>query len=155
VQLLPDDESKFHKRDEVILFVSSKIIADHKLVLESTKLLIQNQIKIVEKLDNNSFAVKGPKEYDLFWNKSDTALLELITALLETRSISNIKGNLSRKEAIEQLSQMFNKEIKDPESKLTRATSRKKDISPYLASLKEAFDNYAIKKEERLDEIKG
>jgi hypothetical protein len=96
-----------------------------------------------------------PSQSALEWNKSDTDFLELVTALLETKSISNGIGNLSRKDAIKILSEMFNIEIKDPESKLTRATSRKKDVSPYLTSLKVAFDNYAIKKEDKLTEIRG
>jgi hypothetical protein len=96
-----------------------------------------------------------PSQSAVYWEKSDTDFLELVTALLETRSISNGRGNLSRKDAIELLSKIFNKEIKDPESKLTRATSRKKDVSPYLSSLKVAFDNYAIKKEDKLTEIRG
>lgn len=85
----------------------------------------------------------------LVWKKSDTDLLELITALMEIKAINNIDHNLTRKDAIEIFSKVFGREIKDAESKLSRATERKKDISPFLSLLKESFDNYAIRKEQK------
>jgi hypothetical protein len=153
VKITPSDEKKFEKEDIFIKYVISRFISDHKIAIESSKSFIKNLITIVEKEDRQ--IVGSKKNFDLEWCKSDTDLLELITALLETRSISNGKGNLSRKDAIDLLSKVFNISIKDPESKLTRATSRKKDVSPYLSSLKEAFDNYSIKKDNKLDEIRG
>lgn len=83
----------------------------------------------------------------LIWCKSDTDLLELVTALLEMKAINNSQNNLSRKEAIDIFSKIFGIEIKDAESKLSRATVRKKEISPFLKALKESFDNYANKEE--------
>lgn len=82
----------------------------------------------------------------LAWNRNDTDLLELVTALIEMKAINNKTNTLTRKAAIEIFSKIFGIEIKDAESKLSRATERKKDISPFLTALKESFDNYVHKK---------
>jgi hypothetical protein len=87
----------------------------------------------------------------LIWQKNDTDLLELVTALFESGSITNSTKDLTRKEAINAFMQFFGMEIKDAESKLSRATSRKKDVSQYLTNLKTTFEDYAKAKDERLD----
>ncbi len=87
----------------------------------------------------------------LIWQKNDTDLLELVTALYESGSITNPTKDLTRKEAINAFMQFFGMEIKDAESKLSRATSRKKDVSQYLTNLKTTFEDYAKAKDERLD----
>jgi len=92
---------------------------------------------------------------NIIWTKSDTDLLELITSLVESESIQNLTNNLTRKEAIQTISQFFNREIKDAESKLTKATNRKKDITSFINRLKISFEDYAKRKDERLDEIRG
>lgn len=89
------------------------------------------------------------KPGNLIWNKSDTDLLELIVALLETQSLSSKDYSLTRKDLVFLFSQFFGREIKDFESKLTRATERKKDTSPYLTKLKLAFENYCQSKIDR------
>ena len=155
VKIIPNEKNKYNKSDIFIQYVVSKFISDHKIAVDHTISQVKNLITIVEKADGTNQIRKINKNYDIIWNRTDTDLLELITALLESRSINNSNGNLSRKEAIDLFTVIFNIPIKDPESKLTRATNRKKDVSPYLSSLKEAFDNYAVRKEERLDEIRG
>jgi len=90
----------------------------------------------------------------LFWTKSDTDLLELVTALYESRSIQNPEKNLTRKEAIALFSKFLNHPIKDVESKLSSATDRKKDISKFLTSLAKEFEEYAKKKDKKLDQIR-
>lgn len=87
----------------------------------------------------------------LIWQRNDTDLLELVTALYESGSITNSTKDLTRKEAINAFMQFFGMEIKDAESKLSRATSRKKDVSQYLTNLKTTFEDYAKAKDERLD----
>jgi hypothetical protein len=87
------------------------------------------------------------------WQKTDTDFLELVTALYESKAVNNESKNLSRKDAIKYFAEIFDIEIKDAESKLTRATDRKKDTSPFLTKLKEAFDSYCQKKDES-DELK-
>ncbi|HEY6914706.1 MAG TPA: RteC domain-containing protein [Paludibacter sp.] len=56
---------------------------------------------------------------------------------------------LTRKEVIDYFQQLFGIEIKAPEGKLNRATNRKTNTTPFLDSLKVAFDNYGLKKEEK------
>ncbi len=90
----------------------------------------------------------------LVWNKTDTDLLELITSLIESGSIQNRTKDLTRKEAIEIFSNIFNLEIKDAESKLSRATSRKKDVAHFLTTLKETFEDYSQEKDDNLDALR-
>jgi hypothetical protein len=85
----------------------------------------------------------------LQWKKSDTDLLELIVALNESGSIFCNNSAMKRTQTIEFFETLFGISIKDAESKLSKATDRKKNISPFLTSLKEAFDNYAIRKEQK------
>ena len=87
----------------------------------------------------------------LIWQKNDTDLLELVTALFESGSITNSTKDLTRKEAINAFMGFFGMEIKDAESKLSRATSRKKDVAQYLSNLKTTFEDYAKAKDDRLD----
>jgi hypothetical protein len=149
INIIPNDEKKFIKEDLFIKHIISKYITDHKIAVEQTARMIKNYESAVERKDFLIVNNADRTQYDLVWNKTDTDLLELITALIETKSISNSKGNLSRKDAIGILTEVFNHNIKDAESKLSRATERKKDISPFLASLKDAFDSYVTKKEEK------
>ena len=85
-------------------------------------------------------------QHKLSWQKSDTDFLELVTALYESKSINNESKDLTRKDAIGILSQIFDLNIKDAESKLVRATERKKDTSPFLTKLKQVFDDYSQNK---------
>jgi len=82
----------------------------------------------------------------LQWKKSDTDLLELIVALNESGSIFCNNSAMTRKQTIEFFENFFGITIKDPESKLSRATERKKDPAPYLTFLKQTFINYSEKK---------
>ena len=112
-----------------------------KVFLENNKVLFSyTYSSVLNKLPIERFAPK------LIWKKSDIDLLELIVALIESNSIVNSQGSLTRKEAVEQFSTIFNISIKDYESKLSRGTERKKDVSPFLSSLKQAFDDYANSK---------
>ena len=78
---------------------------------------IEIREKIVEKSDDYVKAIADiPVSLGtLIWRKNDTDLLELITALVESGSIQNSTKDLTRKEAIELISQFFNLEIKDAE----------------------------------------
>jgi hypothetical protein len=120
-------------------------------VIESAISFLENKIKWLEMIKDQSIDSINVnlKSSDLVWTRSDTDLLELVTALYEIRAINHSQHPLTRKEAIEFFSKFFDRDIKDAESKLSRATERKKDVSPFLKSLKESFDNYAIKKEQK------
>lgn len=84
------------------------------------------------------------------WKSSDTDLLELVAAIYQNRSIERKDGKtLTRKELVDYFQQIFDLKIKDPEGKLTRATSRKLNITPFLDTLKIAFENYGLEKDEK------
>ncbi len=109
--------------------------------------------EIIEKSDDYVKAISDHQSFSglLTWEASDTDLLELIVSLLESKAIQNSSKSLTRKEAIEAFCMIFNLEIKDAESKLSRATERKKDLSPFLSKLKDSFETYVQKKDERMD----
>ena len=155
VKIHPNIQEKYSKVDEFTLTLLSTFVAQQKTVLEGTLNYIHRQVDLINQMKDSEFKGKSRSSNDLLWNKNETDLLELIVALTETKSITNSDGNLSRKDVYEIFSQIFNTPLKDAESKLTRATNRKKDVSPYLTSLKVAFDNYAIKKEDKLNELQG
>lgn len=139
--------------DDDILFYKciDSFVSCQKEVIESAISFLNKKLEEV-KLSYNQILESDTPSHNpkqIVWKKSDTDLLELVTALDEMEAIG-IKGHdLTRKDAIEFFSNMLGKEIKDAESKLSRATERKKDVSPFLSALKESFDNYAIKKEQK------
>ena len=93
-----------------------------------------------------------PQQYipQYVWKSSDTDLLELAAAIYQNRSIERKDGKtLTRKELVDYFQQIFAIKIKDPEGKLTRATSRKLNITPFLDTLKIAFENYGQEKDEK------
>jgi len=111
---------------------------------------INRRESIIEKYnDYVKFINDFPKTQGVFtWEASDTDLLELIVALVESGSLQNSTKSILRKEVIEFFSEIFGLEIKDAESKLSRATDRKKDLSPFLTKLKLNFEKYVQKKDE-------
>jgi hypothetical protein len=94
--------------------------------------------------------VVEPFKHEYCWNSSDTDLLELLAALYQHKSIQRKDGKaLTRKELIDYFQTIFGMEIKDVEGKLTRATGRKINTTPFLDSLKIEFVSYAEEKEEK------
>ncbi len=78
------------------------------------------------------------------WNSSDTDLIELITALFHSNAIKRRDNkNITRKELMNYFQQIFDIQLKDPEGMLSRATNRKKNMTPYIDKLKQAFETYA------------
>ena len=55
----------------------------------------------------------------------------------------------TRKEFLDYIQDIFNVVIKDAEGKLTRATDRKNNRTPFIDSLRTAFETYADGKEEK------
>ena len=119
--------------------------------LKTQKYHVENIIKYIStrlEYSNLKFLNKNASR-NIKWKATDTDLIELIVALLETNSIVSNDNKISRKELIAEFSAFFGITIKDFESKLTRATERKKDNSPYLTKLKQAFENYCESKLDR------
>ena len=99
--------------------------------------------------------VMEPFKHEYEWTASDTDLLELIAALYQNNFIQRKDGKpLTRKELIDYFQGLFGLEIKDVEGKLTRATGRKMNMTPFLDSLKVAFEKYRDEKEEKLQKRK-
>jgi hypothetical protein len=87
----------------------------------------------------------------LVWNRSDTDLLELITALYESKSIISKNGKFTKKQLQTIFERLFHHTIKDAGSKLTRARDRKTETAVFMEELKNAFSNYVSKKDIQLD----
>jgi len=154
VNLYFQDESKGveYKNDWYLMACVSKQIRIQEDVIRSAIEFLDRKVEIVKSRPEQIFPPvkdgRGPLNLNptIIWSRSDTDLLELITALVESKAIRNEEKTLTRKDAIEYFSKVFRIEIKDAESKLSRATERKKDVSPFLSDLKHAFDNYANNK---------
>lgn len=154
VQINTSDVSKFSEDDYVILKRLSTFFSSQKKIISEAIQFLERKKEWLNLTDKEEFENLSKNDMlgyknNLVWCKNDTDLLELITALCENKAINNSHNNLTRKEAIEIFSKVFNRDIKDAESKLSKATERKKDISPFLSALKESFDNYAIRKEQK------
>jgi hypothetical protein len=76
---------------------------------------------------------------DLRWNSSDVDFIELVAALIEKRAVVGKDKDLNNDEIFKQFQIIFNIEIKDLDSKLSRAKRRKKEKAPFLFGLTEAF----------------
>jgi len=143
------------------------INAQHELV---TKLetYIKHKIRVIKSINklkdnlNSQFQFQGknnnPGQVSLFpeperqipiiqWNKSDIALLELITALHENNSVVAQTGKLTKKQALHIAEWLFNRPIKAANIKLNKARERKKGEAPFLEELRDCFITY----KQRLD----
>ncbi len=104
----------------------------------------KDQLQLFEKgkLDYNDIPSLGVKEKKpkLIWNRSDTDLIVLITALLESDSISISNGNLTQSMAIKLWGNMLNISIKDENIKLHKARN-KANPGAYFEELSTYFNN--------------
>jgi hypothetical protein len=135
VELINDGEAheKYRKekirkyeenRDSKLLEYGKKmeVTAELQKILRETKYKTQKQLSL-EQIKIPGQVMDKSDMSILKWQKTDTDLLELVTALFESGSITNSTKDLTRKEAINVFMQFFGVEIKDVESKLSRATS--------------------------------
>lgn len=114
-----------------------------------------NKLLEMEQLENDitqppvqNFSEDAPPPYR--WNSSDTDLIELLTALFHSNAIKRRDNKkITRKELMNYFQEIFDIQLKDPEGMLSRATNRKKTMTPYIDKLKLAFENYAEGKVEK------
>lgn len=92
-----------------------------------------------------------PAIQQLLWNRSDTDLLELVTALYESGAIRPSSGKFTKKELQVTLEKAFSHSVKGSGSKLTRARDRKNETAIFMEELKQAFSNYVTRKDSELD----
>jgi hypothetical protein len=148
------DSNKYPEDDHYITLCISQFLEGHRRILGKTIQFLELKLEWLnlekeEIFCNDNRSDSQMKTTDLVWCRNDTDLLELVTALFEMKAINSNTNTLTRKAAIEIFSKIFGLEIKDVESKLSRATERKKEVSPFLSALKESFDNYALKKQQK------
>ena len=87
------------------------------------------------------------KEQKLRWNRSDTDLLELVTALYESNAVKTDSGKFTKRELQSALEWMFNHPVKGSGAKLTKARDRKLEPSVFMEELKQAFSRYVLRKD--------
>ncbi len=145
--------SQAYREDGFLIKKISTLLRTKRDFIEATIDFLNKKLEVLKSREDKhqtSATLEQTKSFvqknSISWAKSDTDLLELITALNETRSIKRDGNSLTRKEVVEFFSAIFNIQIIDSESKHSRATERKKDVSPFLSSLKQAFDDYANNK---------
>jgi hypothetical protein len=144
------DFDKYSEDDFNIKSAGYPFIEQKEVIINQVINFLEKKLEWLRYSNEQSFAI-GNKINDseimdnkLVWNKNDTDLLELVTALYEMKAINNSQNNLTRKEAIAIFSKIFDRDIKDAESKLSRATDRI-NVSSFLTNLKESFEDYAKK----------
>lgn len=104
--------------------------------------------KTMQELEKNEEKTKTYEPYE--WVGTHTELLELFTALYHSKKLERVDGKeFTRKEFLDYIQDIFNVDIKDAEGKLTRATDRKNNRTPFIDSLRTAFEAYADGKEEK------
>jgi hypothetical protein len=103
-------------------------------------------------IENNKVVIQTTENSNYRWNSTDTDFLELFAALYQNESIVRADGKpLTRKEMLEYFQNILGLNIKDAEGKLNRATNRKLNMTPFIDSIKAAFETYAKDKEDRLE----
>jgi hypothetical protein len=86
------------------------------------------------------FLFPVPEQPVLVWSRTDTDFLEVFTSLLRTGAFKFADGTRpTQRELIEIFEKLFNMKIPNPNSTLHNARNRKKDPTPYLTELQEAF----------------
>jgi hypothetical protein len=91
----------------------------------------------------------------LLWNRSDTDLLELVTALYESNAVKTDSGKFTKKELQSALEWMFNHPVKGSGAKLTKARDRKLEPSIFMEELKQAFSRYVLRKDDEVNRRKN
>lgn len=142
LQIIPNDLKKYDKNNSYYEYVLSEFFAHQKQMVGKILFEIRSY--------NVYTKMKTTTVQHLNWKGSDTDLLELIVALLEKDSLrDNNDKKMTRKDAIKLFEGIFQMEIKDPESKLSRVSARNTGSLHYLDHLKAAYDDYLKRKEEK------
>ena len=115
----------------------------NKLLVDEKKLVVQ------EPQVDYKISTTTKHSSPLKWKESDTAFIELFASVFHVDAIIHVSHVITRKEMFEILAEMFNLNIKDLESKLSRAKRRKKNETPFLDSLRFAFINLCSRKTSR------
>ncbi|MFH0757261.1 MAG: RteC domain-containing protein [Bacteroidota bacterium] len=118
--------------------------------LDRVNKIIDTHIKNIKKSDDYVLEKEKESTYNnLLWTKSDTDILELVTALFEHGAIQNKTKDLTHKEAIKVFSDLFGIEVKDQYKKLNAARARKKEGPAFLERIQESLEAYYEKQDEK------
>jgi len=114
------------------------------------KMLVKENMSVAHE-PQGVYQVSSPQNHSssLVWNSSDTAFIELFASVFEVDALRHESRTITRKEMFDILAKTFNLNIKDLESKLSRAKRRKKNETPFLDSLRSAFLNACSRKAPR------
>ncbi len=112
---------------------------------------INKMVEIEQRL-NSQTPISVEQTPPFKWNSSDTDFLELFAALYQNESIVRADGKpLTRKEMLEYFQSILGLQIKYADSTLNKATNRKINMTPFIDSIKTAFEIYAKEKENKLE----
>ena len=124
---------------------------------------IQNRFRLIHsglKLPSLSSKRKENDEFEfyndeamerLIWNRTDTDLLELTTALYESKAILSSSGRFNKKQLLQTFEKLFHHQVKGAGSKLTRARDRKTETAVFMEELKTVFSDYVSRKDNDLE----
>jgi len=76
---------------------------------------------------------------NLKWNSTDVNLIELVAALIAKQAIVGKDRDLKKEDIFNQFQTILNIEIKDLDSKLSKAKRRTREKAPFLLSLTDTF----------------
>jgi hypothetical protein len=139
---IPEQKRVDHLYESVLihpfLIVQKETLEQMSKYLDEKKTML-DKIKI-------GFAEEAPKNnkssLNLKWNKNKVDLLELITALVETKSILKDSTPITKEDLVRAFSEFLNIDLSDYAKDLTQAKKRKRNITPYLDSLNQGFKNF-------------
>lgn len=150
---IPDDyiySKQYYPNFEVLCNLEIERYKD-QLEIEKLELSISHKHDPGEEVD--TCPVVSESHSELVWDSTDTDLLELAVSLHRTNALKHKDGKkITQKEIIDHLQQLFNTDIKNVDSKLSVASNRKKDRSPFLTKLKNSFESYCEDKLEKKDQ---
>jgi RteC protein len=121
-------ERKIKSTERHILLFQGK---DPNLIPKPVKFKQTEQLRLFEQSQES--------DTKLFWAKSDTDLVELITALFEANALRSNNGRVTKKQLHIVLESIFNNPIKEVRAKLYKIKCRKGKQDLFLHELKTAF----------------
>jgi hypothetical protein len=138
-------KSIFYPRKNKLLH---SFLSVQKEILENLSNYLVGKITMLEHLNLKTMVIDPQNALDtstIKWNKSKIDLIELITALVETKSILKDNKPITKENLVRLFSESFNIDLSDFEKDLNQAKKRKKEKAPFLKSLSEEFTNYCSK----------
>lgn len=142
---IPEQKSVDHFYESVLVHPFLTVLKE--TLEQMSKYLDEKKIVLDEIIIG--FAEEAPKNdissLNLKWHKNKVDLLELITALVETKSIFKDNKPITKEDLVKAFSEFLSIDLSDYAKDLTQAKKRKRNITPYLDSLNLGFKNFCSK----------